>query len=145
MPIKFVHGDLFNSQADAIVVTINCVGAMGKGIALTCKRRYPDIYNFYRKACADGIYVPGRIYPFEAYTPNILLAATKNHWRNRSEFVWVRDCVNDLERYLTKYPDRSIAIPPLGCGNGGLDWFVVRSLFVESLERLPNKIYIYEP
>lgn len=145
MPIIFTTGDLFDSRADAIVVTINCVGAMGKGIALTCKQRYPEIYNFYHKACSEGAYEPGAIHVFDAYTPNVILAATKNHWRNRSEFIWVRDCVDELAHYLTKYPEHSIAIPPLGCGNGGLDWPVVRELLIEYLGHLPNQIYIYEP
>lgn len=145
MPIIFTAGDLFDSQADAIVVTTNCVGAMGKGIALTCKQRYPEIYNFYRKACSEGVYKPGAVHVFDAYTPNVILVATKNHWRNRSEFVWVRDCADGLAHHLTKYPEHSIAIPPLGCGNGGLNWDVVRELLIEYLGHLPNTIYIYGP
>ena len=145
MPIVYKTGDLFESTADAIVVTVNCVGVMGKGIALTCKQRYPSVFQEYKALCDNGAFTPGKIYRHTVDGRLIFTAATKNHWRHRSEFMWIVTIVTRIKAHLLSNPSTSIAIPPLGCGNGGLGWTTVDFLIQETLGELPNTIEVYAP
>jgi O-acetyl-ADP-ribose deacetylase (regulator of RNase III) len=89
--------NIWDTECEAIVVTVNCVGVMGKGIALECKQRYPEIYERYRQQCLDGQWRPGMISRMVTRDGrDIILAATKDHWRYRSRPEWVRECLQKL-------------------------------------------------
>lgn len=121
--------DIWDTEADAVVVTVNCIGIMGKGIAKDCKERYPEVFWRYRDECAKRLWQPGQVRVYRADNGRfVILAATKSHWRYPSEEEWVRECVQRIAFLFDKrnYNFRSIALPALGCGNGGLDprWFL---------------------
>lgn len=121
--------DIWDTTADAVVVTVNCIGIMGKGIAKECKERYPEVFWRYKDECAKRLWQPGQVRVYRTDNGRfVILAATKSHWRYPSEEEWVRECVQRLAFLFdkTNYNFRSIALPALGCGNGGLDprWFV---------------------
>ncbi|QOC54659.1 putative Appr-1-p processing protein [Salmonella phage pSal-SNUABM-04] len=116
---RHVEGDLFNAPETYKVITINCVGAMGKGIALACRERYPDLYENYRTRCRAGEITIGNVYLYEE--EKIILLPTKTHFKMRSELSFVTtgiDALADLGRDLNE----SIAIPPLGMVNGWMKW-----------------------
>lgn len=147
--IEFKSGDLFQSNADALVNAVNCVGVMGKGIALQFKRRYPHMYDSYRIAAESGNIVPGRMHVFHMPTiipPRYIINfPTKRHWKDMSVLSDIDSGITDLVDKVKNLGIKSIAIPKLGAGNGGLDWFDVRSLLVSAFEKLPDvKVIIYE-
>lgn len=144
-------GDICNTEADALVCTVNCVGVMGKGVALAVKLAFPDVYEPYRRWCAEGNLRPGQVLPlFRAagLRPSAVFAfATKNHWRDPSQLQWISWGLAALAANITAFRHvvPSVAIPPLGCGAGGLDWKVVRPMIVAAFESLPVDVYLYEP
>ena len=148
--IEFTKGNLLEAPADALVNTVNTVGVMGKGIALMFKERFPDNFKSYAAACkAKELHVghmhvsPGE----ELGGPRwIINFPTKQHWRSPTQLKWVQDGLVALREFIIKEEINSIAIPPLGCGNGGLDWHVVREEIVSALGDLPNtSILVFEP
>lgn len=149
--LKFVKGNLFDSQAEALVNTVNCVGVMGKGLALQFKRKYPDNFRVYQEACDDGFLKPGRILVFDrqpqtlSYPKYILNFATKRHWRNRSQLQWIMEGLDNLVEVIGNLKIKSVVIPALGCKNGGLDWKMVRKIIEVKLNDLPCDIAVYEP
>jgi len=117
---------------------------MGKGIALQFKRLFPENYETYRKACLDGTVLPGKVLAVPIDSGRwILNFPTKRHWRQRSRIEYIRDGLDDLARTITVLDIESIAVPPLGCGNGGLAWEVVRPLIIEKLEPLDVEVRLY--
>lgn len=144
--IKILIGNLFDSQAKTIVNTVNCVGVMGKGIALEFKKRFPDMMKDYKNRCAAKLMRPGKPYLFEDLIgTSILNFPTKNHWRSPSK---LEDIMDGIEHFKSHYKDwgiESIAFPPLGCGNGGLDWKVVGPFLYQELVELDIEIEIYAP
>lgn len=133
MPIKIMHSDLLKQDdVDAIVNTVNCVGVMGKGIALQFKNKWPKNFRAYADACKKGDVAIGRMFVFEAgglIRPHFIINfPTKDHWRGQSRLEYIRDGLIDLVACIRELRIASIAIPPLGCGNGGLDWSVVRPM-----------------
>ena len=140
--LKFVTGDIFQSKCQVITVTVNCVGVMGAGIAKTCKQKFPATYKQYRQKCQAGEYKPGQPILTNVDRP-LLLAPTKNHWRNDSTYKWIEEILIRIAKNADKFD--SIAIPPLGCGHGNLNWWKVRELIEEHLGTLSNLIEIYEP
>lgn len=140
MPIKYIKGDIFIAQTDAIINTVNCVGVMGKGIALEFKRRWPKNFQAYKKLCAENKLITGKMFVFEnsdmfksdshRYLINF---PTKQHWRSKSKLSYIEEGLNDFIIQIKKFNIKSVAIPPLGCGNGGLDWLVVRDLIEKKL------------
>lgn len=143
MSVQVVRGDLLKQDdVDAIVNTVNCVGVMGKGIALQFKNKWPKNFKLYEAACKAGEVRPGKMFVFDsgAYVkPNFIINfPTKDHWRGKSKFEFIRDGLVDLVAQITQLRIRSIAIPPLGCGNGGLDWDDVRPLIVAAFAELPD-------
>ena len=147
--IHFTQGNLLDSDAQALVNTVNTVGVMGKGIALQFKKAYPLNYDRYRKACAAGEVKVGAMFVVEDHdlkgSRTIINFPTKQHWRGKSKLEWVVDGLDDLKNFLKNTTIASIAIPPLGCGHGGLKWQAVRPLTEEKLAEVPQDVYVYEP
>ncbi|MFX0202810.1 MAG: macro domain-containing protein [Candidatus Hodarchaeota archaeon] len=139
-------GDLFKSRAQTLVNTVNCVGVMGKGIALEFKKRFPDMYKDYVSRCQKGEVKLGRPYLYKrAVPPWILNFPTKDHWRSLTK---LDDIVNGLEylfRHYKQWSITSLAVPPLGCGSGQLEWRIVGPTLYRSLERLDIPIELYAP
>lgn len=146
MPIKLIQkGDLFKSTAEAVVITTNCVGIMGKGIALTAKHKWPALYEVYKRDCARNTYHGGDVIWYFTPQCNAICFMTKEHWSKPSQVQWIIRGLQTLRVQLQKTGCKSIAIPPLGCGNGGLKWTVVRPLIEKYLGDLDCEIEIYEP
>ncbi len=124
MSILFIEGDMFNKDYNIMVNTVNCVGVMGKGVALEFKRRYPNNFYAYKRYCELDLMLPGRIFPVVDNNRVLILnLATKDHWNNPSDFQWIKNGIANLNEVFERLPNRTtIAIPALGCGNGGLDW-----------------------
>lgn len=143
-------GDILKSDAEALVNTVNCVGVMGRGIALQFKKKFPDNFAAYKRACDAHELTLGNVLVFDTgkmFNPRYIINfPTKNHWRAKSR---IEDVVAGLEALVTVVKDRkikSIAIPPLGCGLGGLDWEDVRPLILQAFEELPDvQVSVFEP
>ena len=148
--IKITKGNLLEAKAEALVNTVNTVGVMGKGIALQFKKAFPENYEAYKKACDAGSVEPGRMFVFELsdmfglrYIVNF---PTKRHWKGKSKMADVESGLKALATEIKERGIRSIAIPPLGCGLGGLPWPAVRKAIEEALGDLEDvKILLYEP
>ena len=140
--IKYVSGDIFESKCQVILITVNCGGVMGAGIAKTCKERFPATFQQYKAKCQQRIYQPGEPRLVNVDRP-LLLFPTKDHWSRPSEYEWIQEGLQRIARNADKFD--SIAIPPLGCGHGGLDWQRVKALIEEELGHLDNHIEVYEP
>ncbi|MCD0451181.1 macro domain-containing protein [Actinocorallia sp. API 0066] len=137
-------GNLLLDDADALVNTVNTVGVMGKGLALQFKRAYPDNFEAYRAACARGSVVPGKIFSTRLVDGRwILNFPTKRHWRERSRLADIESGLVALAKVIDELGLRSVAIPPLGCGNGGLEWSVVRALIMDRLGGTDCEIRLY--
>lgn len=131
------RGCLFRSEAQCLVNTVNCVGAMGKGIALPFKQRYPKMYAHYRSVCQRGLLRPGMILPYTKAERLILNFAVKDDWRNASSHAWVETC---LERFVANYERlgvESVALPRLRAENGWIAWEPTYALIVKHLAELP--------
>lgn len=151
MAINSVKGDLLNQQdVDAIVNTVNCVGVMGKGIALQFKKKWPANFKAYAAACEKNEVKLGKMFIFELgalATPRYIVNfPTKGHWRSASRMVDIETGLQDLASQINCLGIKSIAIPPLGCGNGGLPWFEVKPLIVKYLGEINNlEVRLFEP
>lgn len=143
--ITEVTGNLLRDDAQALVNTVNTVGVMGKGLALQFKRAYPEVFRVYEAACQAGDVLPGRILPVRLADTDrwVLNFPTKRHWRQPSRLVDIATGLDDLVRVLSELKIRSVAVPPLGCGNGGLDWAVIRPLIIQRLGALPVEVRLY--
>ncbi|MBP7461590.1 MAG: macro domain-containing protein [Candidatus Delongbacteria bacterium] len=128
--IVYKIGDLLSEDVEALVNTVNCVGIMGRGIALQFKKHFPDNYKVYEKACKQEDVVPGKMFVYETgnlTNPKYIVNfPTKRHWRGVSRYEDIDSGLEDLIHVIKKYSIKSIALPPLGCGLGGLDWNKVR-------------------
>ena len=148
--IAFTTGNLLDTNAEALVNTVNTVGVMGKGIALMFKEAYPANFKAYERACKSGDVRIGRVFMTSSGSfigPKwIINFPTKQHWRGKTQIEWIKDGLSDLRRVVEEHEIKSIAIPPLGCGNGGLDWSLVRQEIIKALSRLNDvEITVYEP
>ena len=148
--IHYTQGNLLEAPAEALINTVNTVGVMGKGIALMFREAFPDNTSAYEAACKAGQLQVGRM--FVSQTRDlvghkwIINFPTKQHWRHPSKLEWVRDGLKDLVRVIRENHIRSVAVPPLGCGNGGLEWAQVRGEIESALSELQDvEILIYEP
>ena len=144
------RGNILKADSEALVNTVNTVGVMGKGIALQFKKAYPQNYVAYTKACKNGDVEVGRMFVFDRGELNepkfIINFPTKRHWREKSKLEYVQSGLKDLVRIIKDLNIASIAIPPLGCGNGGLDWEEVRPLIIGALQEIPEvDATIFEP
>lgn len=148
--ITFTQGNLLEADVDALVNTVNTVGVMGKGVALMFKEAFPQNFEAYEAACKDGNVQLGHMFVTERQQlmrPKwIINFPTKAHWRYPSRIEWIEAGLKDLVRVITENGIRSVAVPPLGSGNGGLDWRAVRSRIEAALGSLPSvEVIVYEP
>ncbi len=148
--IEHRTGDILRTDAEALVNTVNCVGIMGRGVALQFKNAYPANFQAYSDACAMGHVQPGRMFVFDTgYLTNpryIINFPTKRHWRGKSRLEDIEAGLVDLKRVIDAYQIRSIAIPPLGAGLGGLNWSDVRPLIESSLHGFKDlHVLLFEP
>jgi O-acetyl-ADP-ribose deacetylase (regulator of RNase III) len=148
--IKYTKGNLLEAPVEALVNTVNEVGVMGKGVALMFREAFPDSAEEYQEAGARGEVHVGRV----LVTHNAALVGprwilhfpTKKHWRNPSRLEWIREGLRDLVRVVRKNGIRSLALPPLGCGSGGLEWTHVRREIEAAFAELPDvDVLVYEP
>lgn len=139
-------GDLFDSQAQTLVNTVNCVGVMGKGVALGFKKRFPEMYEDYVRRCARGEVRLGRPYLYRHLVlPWVLNFPTKDHWRSVSRLDDIIQGLEYLEAHYKEWGITSLAVPPLGCGQGGLEWRVVGRTLWRHLMRLDIPVELYAP
>lgn len=162
--IETSRGIFIDSQAEAIVNTVNTVGVMGKGVALLIKEKFEENYRQYRAACKRNEIEVGRMFVVrtEASQRELLVDAskknvtenpqwiinfpTKKHWRNPSQLVWIEEGLKDLKRVIDENVIQTVAMPQLGCGNGGLDWKDVKPLVDEVFGNdLSVTIIVYDP
>lgn len=148
--IKVLIGDIFESKMDVLVNTVNCVGVMGKGIAKIFKKNNPKMFEDYKRLCKNGFVKIGEPYLYSDNqdlfsTSKILNFPTKKHWRSASKII---DIIKGLDYFINNYEKwgiKSIAFPPLGCGNGGLEWDLVGRIMYQKLIELNIDIEIYAP
>lgn len=155
MSIDFVTGDLFAAKTQAIVNTVNCVGVMGKGIALEFKKRWPENFKIYKKKCSQDQIQIGKMFVFDNNNSlfenksdfkYLINFPTKQHWRSKSKVEYIIEGLEDFILQVQKLDIKSVAIPPLGCGNGGLPWSIVKPLIVDKVSELPDVHWvIYQP
>src|SRR5205807_1442065 len=148
--IHFTTGNLLDADAEALVNTVNTVGVMGKGIALMFKEAFPENFKAYERACKEKRVQLGKMFVTEREDllgPKwIINFPTKGHWKYPSQIKWIEEGLADLVRVMEEKKIRSIAIPPLGSGNGGLKWTEVRPLIENVLGSLKDAdIIVYEP
>ncbi len=147
--LRYTQGNLLEADAEALVNTVNTVGISGKGIALMFKERYPDNFRAYAAACKVGQLAPGGLLVTERHDmlgPRFIINfATKKHWRHPSRLEWIRQGLVALREEIAARGIRSIAIPPLGAGNGGLDWDDVKPLIADALTGADCEVIIHEP
>ena len=148
--LQFLKGNLLDSPAESLVNTVNTVGVMGKGIALQFKEAFPVNNKIYITACKASQLQPGKLLAVKDH--NALLGEkliinfpTKKHWRHPSKYHYIEDGLQALVVLIQEQQIKSIAIPPLGCGNGGLDWVIVKQMIQKYLSPLPILVYVYEP
>jgi O-acetyl-ADP-ribose deacetylase (regulator of RNase III) len=150
MTIRYSTGDIFASGADAIVIPTNAVGTQGAGLAKQAAQRWPSWSREYRRVCKSALgVVPGGVWPYRVVARWLLAFATKDHWRNPSQIEWIEHGLMMLDYVVTNDLDpapKSIAIPALGCGYGGLAWEDVRPLIERAAERMPGvDVLVYPP
>lgn len=144
MPYREVSGSIFNSRADALVNTVNCVGVMGKGIALEFRRRFPIMFMEYERVCMNGMLKPGQILPYRREKPWVLNLAIKNHWRQPSKIEWVRSCLQKFVINYEKMEINSVAFPWMGAMNGGIPIEDIKKITRDYLSNLPIDIEVYD-
>ena len=142
---RLARGNLLESRAHALVNTVNCVGVMGKGIALDFKRKYPEMYRDYVKRCNAGEVRLGEPYIYRAGEHLIVNFPTKDHWRSVSRLADIERGLVFLESHIQEWGIRSIAVPPLGCGNGQLEWSVVGPTLHRHLRAFDIPVDLYVP
>lgn len=140
------NGDIFKSKCEALVNPVNIKGIMGKGLALAFKTKYPAHFENYKRACQSGEMTTDKVLAYqEKNGPMIICLATKADWRDSSKIEYVSAGLDDLVNRIKALGIRSIAIPKLGCGLGGLDWGKVRPLIVEKMSAIDGiDVEIYE-
>src|SRR5690348_13737016 len=140
--IEYKHGDILLEDAEALINTVNCMGIMGRGIALQFKNAFHDNFKAYAKACNQNEVQPGKMFVFETgqlTNPRYIINfPTKRHWRGKSRIEDIETGLKALVDIIQKYNIRSIAIPPLGSGLGGLDWSIVKSHIENALQSLTD-------
>ena len=143
--LKYKTGDIFAEDADALVNAVNCVGVMGHGIALQFKKNFPTNFDKYREACLRGEVKIGQMFVVstgQMTSPRYIINfPTKRHWRDTSRMQDIEDGLESLVKVIGKHNIRAIAIPPLGCGLGGLEWNEVRPRVARTLGKLGKQTH----
>ena len=148
MAYKEVSGNIFNTKAMAIVNTVNCVGAMCKGIALDFKLRFPEMFKEYQRICFQHLLRPGQILPYKKTSPIILNFAIKDDWKDPSRVEWIEET---LQKFVTNYKSlgiTSIAFPWMGAMNGGVPLEIIKGLtrkYLSNLEDIEVEVYDFDP
>ena len=148
--ITYTQGNLLDAPAEALVNTVNAVGVMGRGVALMFKEAFPENFRAYEAACKRNEVKTGHVFATERHQligPKwIINFPTKQHWRNPSKIEWIEQGLEDLKRFIVAHKIRSIALPPLGTGNGGLDWSDVKPRIERALGSLQDvDVVVFEP
>lgn len=148
--IRYIKGNIFESDAEGLVNTVNTVGVMGKGIALQFKKAFPNNFKKYLDACKSERFKIGKVLVCKDSNLNsgekwIINFPTKRDWRKPSEYSFIEKGLDDLILAIEEYNIKSVAIPPLGSGNGGLDWVKVKCIIENKLKQLDIDIWVYEP
>ncbi|GHV69342.1 hypothetical protein FACS1894199_17870 [Bacteroidia bacterium] len=148
--IRYIQGNILESDAQALVNTVNTVGVMGKGIALQFKKAFPNNFKAYQVACERNEVAVGKLFVTKDSNLNscekfIINFPTKKDWRKPSEYSFIEDGLDDFLQTIEKYQLKSVAIPPLGAGNGGLEWEKVKQLITQKLGSVDVDILVYEP
>jgi O-acetyl-ADP-ribose deacetylase (regulator of RNase III) len=148
--IEYVTGNILDSDAEALVNTVNTVGVMGKGIALQFKNVYPNNFRAYEVACKSKLVQTGKMFVTKDSSASsgekiIINFPTKKDWRKPSEYQFIESGLDDLLQVIKERNINSIALPPLGAGNGGLDWEKVKQIIETKLAGSSTKIFVYEP
>jgi O-acetyl-ADP-ribose deacetylase (regulator of RNase III) len=148
--IQYTTGNILESNAQALINTVNTQGVMGKGIALQFKKAFPNNFKAYRDACKHGNIAVGKLFVTKDRNLNsgekiIINFPTKNDWRKSSEYSFIEQGLDDLVKIIEQQNIKSIALPPLGAGNGGLEWEKVKKILERKLEALDIEIHVYEP
>jgi O-acetyl-ADP-ribose deacetylase (regulator of RNase III) len=148
MSYRELTGNLFASKAQALVNTVNCVGPMGKGVALEFRRRFPEMFEAYKRVCERGELRPGQILPYRKSTPWILNLAVKDDWKHPSKIEWIEQC---LEKFCQWYPTvglKSVAFPWMGAMNGKIPLDQIKAVtrrFLEPLTNIDVEVYTFDP
>ncbi|MCJ1882066.1 macro domain-containing protein [Pseudomonas nitroreducens] len=147
--IRYTQGNLLEAKVEALVNTVNTVGVMGKGIALMFKERFAQNFRLYASACKAKQVETGKMFITEVRELDgprwVVNFPTKQHWRSPSQMTWITEGLEDLRHFLIENQVKSIAIPPLGAGNGGLEWIAVREQIEAVLSDLETEILVFEP
>lgn len=148
--IFLAHGDIFDVDVAVLVNPVNCVGVMGKGLALQFKKRFPENFKFYRSMFERYKLRIGEVTLFcldtDSYPLYIINFPTKDHWKDESKIEYIEAGLVDLVSHIKIFHIKSIAIPPLGCGLGGLHWSDVKALLYKYLAELSDiTVILYEP
>lgn len=132
----FCAGNLLDSKAQVLINTVNCEGVMGKGLALQFKEAYPQMFFSYKEFCAKGNMSPGNFHAWKIPNTNpqryIVNLPTKIKWRNPSQYEWIEKALSSFEHWCWLHQIKDVAMPPLGCGNGGLDKKIVTKMILGS-------------
>jgi len=143
--IIYKTGDIFKSSAQVITNTVNCVGVMGKGLALAFKKQLPEMFQDYKAKCEKGEVNPGQPYIWENDRVQILNFPTKRHWKQNSLISDIEAGLEYLAKNYAEMGISSLALPPLGCGHGGLNWPDVKNLINKHLGPIEDlDVYVYE-
>lgn len=148
--IRFTRGDILGADTEALVNSVNCVGVMGRGVALQFKQAFPENFKAYAAACKQGEVQPGRMFVYDTgeltWPRYIINFPTKRHWRGKSRMEDIQSGLSALVDEIRLRKIHSIAIPPLGSGLGGLDWAQVRPLIEQALSAVPEvEVSVFEP
>lgn len=144
--MRILVGDILKSKAQTLVNTVNCVGVMGKGIALEFKNRFADMYDNYVQRCERGEVKPGVPYLYKTlFPPQIINFPTKDHWKSISRLTDIERGLKHLVEHYREWGVTSLAIPPLGCGNGQLEWRVVGPMIYRFVKDMAIPVEMYAP
>ena len=147
--IEYKNGDILREDVEAIVNTVNCVGIMGRGLALQFKNKFPQNFKEYQLACTNKEVQLGKMFVHQTgqlINPKYIINfPTKGHWKQNSKIEDISNGLDDLITIIEKYSIKSIAIPPLGSGLGGLDWKMVKKLIEEKLKNINCTVILFEP
>jgi len=147
---EFTHGDILKADAEALVNTVNCVGIMGRGVALQFRKAFPENFKAYKALCDRGAMMPGKVQVFDLNrfeNPRYVINfPTKQHWKGKSRMEYIESGLKSLVAEIRERHIRCVALPPLGCGLGGLNWREVRPLIEKAFQGLPDvHVIVFEP